>query len=177
MRPPTVNGQVPNLPRLADFAQWVVHCEPALNWTGPGDFMTAYRENRAEAVPASVESDPFASAVVAFVQDQPRQEWDGSAATLLGNLPSPAFGQRWPSDGAVLGRWLRRSEASLAAVGIAVWDSREGKARFRTLHLKATKGQGDLTLEPKQVVRVPSGAESAEAERAALVADTERRAA
>jgi len=54
--------KLPDPPRMADFAVWVVACEPALPWP-PGSFMAAYLENRAEAVELSLEADCVAVAV------------------------------------------------------------------------------------------------------------------
>ena len=60
---------LPILPRMADFAIWVVACEPSLPWP-PGSFMEAYLENRAEAVELSLEADCVAVAVREHMTDQ-----------------------------------------------------------------------------------------------------------
>jgi energy-coupling factor transporter ATP-binding protein EcfA2 len=51
------------LPRMADFARWVVACEPALPWDA-GRFLTAYTSNRACAVQAMLDGDGIAAAIV-----------------------------------------------------------------------------------------------------------------
>ena len=56
-------------PRMADFAIWVVACEPALPWPS-GSFMEAYLENRSEAVELSLEADCVAVAVREHMADQ-----------------------------------------------------------------------------------------------------------
>lgn len=50
------------LPRMADFAIWVMAAEPALPWP-PGFFMAAYAGNRSEAQELSLEADCVALAV------------------------------------------------------------------------------------------------------------------
>ena len=70
------------LPRLADFAKWSVACETAF-WR-PGTFEAAYGHNRDEAVADVIETDPVASAVLAFMHD--RTDWTGTASDLLGAL-------------------------------------------------------------------------------------------
>ena len=51
------------MPRMADFALWIVACEPAL-WP-VGTFLRAYEENRAEAVEQIIEASVVASAASA----------------------------------------------------------------------------------------------------------------
>lgn len=57
---------IPNLPRMADFAEWVVACEPALPWE-EGEFLTVYREARNDAMKSLFETDRFAQAVFRLV--------------------------------------------------------------------------------------------------------------
>ena len=51
----------PDLPRMADFAHWVIACEPAL-WK-EGDFLRAYNANILAAVESVLEASPVAVAV------------------------------------------------------------------------------------------------------------------
>ena len=51
-----------SLPRMADFAAWVVAAETQLPWE-PGEFMAAYTGNRQIGIQTALESDPVAIAV------------------------------------------------------------------------------------------------------------------
>src|SRR5262249_20763558 len=47
------------MPRMADFAKWIVACEAALPWT-TGAFLEAYETNRDEAIEVGLEASPIA---------------------------------------------------------------------------------------------------------------------
>lgn len=74
--------QLKVLPRMADFARWVVAAESALPWPA-GDFLRAYSANRRGAVVAMLDDDPVADAVRALVTPS---AWLGTAAELLAAL-------------------------------------------------------------------------------------------
>jgi hypothetical protein len=61
--------KLPELPRMADFAIWVVAAEPALPWK-PGTFLDVYSGNRAAVVEHSLEGDVVAVAVRSFMADR-----------------------------------------------------------------------------------------------------------
>lgn len=71
------------LPRMADFATWVVAAELALPWE-PGTFLAAYSRNRAAVVEHSLEGDCVAMAVRALMAN--REKWEGTASALLEEL-------------------------------------------------------------------------------------------
>jgi hypothetical protein len=68
--------QLDRLPRMADFAKWVVAAEPALPWE-PGTFIKVYAGNRADAIEATLDGDPLADLVKGF------GKWSGIATDLL----------------------------------------------------------------------------------------------
>jgi hypothetical protein len=68
------------LPRMADFAAWVVAAEPALPWE-PGQFIEAYEGNQDDAISLALDNDVVAVAIMQFMED--RREWSGSATDLL----------------------------------------------------------------------------------------------
>src|SRR5262249_50199017 len=49
------NVKLDRLPRMADFAQWITACEPALGWE-PGSFMRTYCDNLREGNQLALES-------------------------------------------------------------------------------------------------------------------------
>ena len=120
------------LPRLADFALWVVAAAPSLGMDAD-DFLKAYEQNRAAANAMAVEASPVASVVHRFTQQH--QTWMGTATQLLAalNATAPAEVDRrartWPKNPKTLSDALRRSQPNLAKVGVRVAFSRIGDAR------------------------------------------------
>jgi hypothetical protein len=115
-----------DLPRMADFAEWVVAAEPALPWE-PGAFMAAYNQNRAEVVDRSLESDPVALVVMELVRRQSYSggEWRGTptrlleALTTIANQPGMGGTDRdWPSASNKLSEKLNSLATFLRTKGI-----------------------------------------------------------
>lgn len=75
--------KIHNLPRMADFASWVMACEPALPWN-EGEFMKIYRQANEDALVDLVEDDPFANAIIRLAQSASRVEL--KATNLWGTL-------------------------------------------------------------------------------------------
>ncbi len=127
------------LPRMADFAQWVVAAEPALPWE-PGAFLEAYAGNRAESVQVALDADPVATAVQAFLRKVGR--FEGTATELLEELSSRASerevkSRSWPRNARSLSGRLRRAAAGLRSVGIDVrFGHGSGRNRTRVIHLE-----------------------------------------
>ena len=112
--------ELTELPRMADFAQWVTAAEPALEWSD-GTFLNAYQGNQAAASLTIVDGDPVAAAIRQFMEDG--EEYDGTASELLEDLEPYRPTQRgswWPTDPARLGIALRRARQPLQRVGIEV---------------------------------------------------------
>src|SRR5262249_29460767 len=91
------NVRLPALPRLADFAQWVVAAEPALGWPR-GAFLAAYQRNRADAGRLALEADCVAPILLALLSE--RGGFEGTCQGLLEMLNGRA-GDRpprgWPA--------------------------------------------------------------------------------
>lgn len=124
-----------HLPRMADFATWVVAAEPALPWK-PGTFLDAYAYNRASVVEHSLEGDPVAVAVRSFMEH--RQEWEGTPTALLDELTEIAGelvsrGKAWPKAANSLSNKLTRAATFLRAIGIEV---ERGKSGPRLLFIR-----------------------------------------
>lgn len=125
-----------SLPRMADFAIWVVACEPALPWP-PGSFMAAYMGNRSEAVELSLEADVVAVAVRAHMAD--KTEWTGKPSELYETLESyvPENTRRsksWPKAPNKLSNRLKRAATFLRAVGINIEFSKSGDRKITITH-------------------------------------------
>lgn len=110
------------LPRMADFARWVVACEPALPWE-PGGFEEAHGGNRASAVDFALESDLVANAVRDLLTE--RESWTGSATDLLKELEQYTTEQQrksraWPKTPKGLSGRVQRAATFLRTVGVDV---------------------------------------------------------
>jgi hypothetical protein len=112
--------EIAKLPRMADFACWVVAAEPTLG-CAEGAFLAAYETNRQDANDVALESSvlfPFLKAVAE------RECWLGTASELLEELRGDHnvdFRQPgWPKTPAALSGQLRRLMPSLDSAGISV---------------------------------------------------------
>ncbi len=123
------------LPRMADFAKWVVACEPALPWAA-GAFLGAYAGKRAEAVEAALEADPVAVAVKALLAET--EPWEGTATELLAALEkyvaeTTTRAKSWPKSARGIGNRLRRAATFLRHAGVEVEFVREANTSRRRL--------------------------------------------
>jgi hypothetical protein len=119
------------LPRMADFATWVVAAEQALPWE-PGTFLNAYTRNRGAVVEHSLEGDPVAVAVRSFMEH--RQEWEGTPTELLNELTDVAGelvsrGKSWPKAANSLSNRITRAATFLWAIGIEIESGYVHRAR------------------------------------------------
>jgi len=146
-RLPTVH--LDRLPRLADFALWVVAAAPALGMDA-GEFLAAYEHNRAAANAMAVEALPVASVVCRFAQQQ--RSWTGTATHLLAALNKDAppdvdrRARTWPKTAKALSDALRRTQPNLAKVGVRVAFSQSHHPR--TIDLAWTGDAGDAGDAP-----------------------------
>jgi len=112
---------------MADFAHWVIACEPALPWA-EGEFMANYVENRKEAIETAIANDPVSEAVKELIELE--GDWKGTPTALLERLEEIVGvgkagekiikSREWPQNVKTLGKRLRRSENFLRAIGIEV---------------------------------------------------------
>jgi len=120
------NVRLESMPRMADFAEWVVACAGALGWE-KGEFLAAFEENQNESKAALIENDLFALSLVEFINGPEEPVvFEGTAGFLLsilearsnitgGNMPAG-----WPKTAKGTGNKLRRIIPALRAVGIEV---------------------------------------------------------
>jgi hypothetical protein len=128
--------ELPELPRMADFAIWASACETAL-WP-EGTFWAAYNENREQTVDTVIDADPVASTVRSLMLT--RRIWTGTATDLLSALSEKA-GEKvsrskgWPDTPRALSGRLKRAMTFLRKTGITIEFHREGAARTRTISI------------------------------------------
>ena len=115
---------LPDLPRMADFAQWSVAGAPAFGWNSE-IFTRAYAMNGASAHELALEGSPILPRLMEFVQYQ--GQWSGTASALLKRLtPSWQEDQQitksssWPKTPRALSNALRRLAPNLKVVGLEI---------------------------------------------------------
>lgn len=116
---PTV--KLENLPRMADFAAWVIAAEPALGWNS-GTFLEVYARNRQAANDLALDASLVAGAVKKLMEKGP---WEGTASELLEVLTAEisekdAKAKTWPKSPLSLANVLRRLAPNLRAADIGV---------------------------------------------------------
>ena len=110
--------QLTHLPRMADFASFIVAAEPALPLP-PGTFMRAYTGNRMRAHVDKVASDFVASAIHKMLLRE--QEWVGTTTELLSQVTQRAsqpLPRSFPTSHQALTAYLRRIMPALRGVGV-----------------------------------------------------------
>jgi hypothetical protein len=133
------------LPRMADFALWVMAAEPALGWV-PGTFEQAYDANRQDTDAAALEASPLTEPLCALAT---AGGFRGTAQELLDTLRPREFtvesivdGGGLPKDVTRLAGALRRLAPNLRAVGVAVGFEREGHNGRRVIIITADAEPG-----------------------------------
>lgn len=132
------NVRLSRAPRMADFARLATAAEPSLG-LGHGDFLRAYDASRAEAVEASLDLNPLATAIRDIATSE---GWIGTATELLKKLTDTVTeqitkGKDWPKTPTALSTQLTRMTPSLRKVGIIVErPPRRGHGRTRQLRVR-----------------------------------------
>lgn len=108
--------------RMADFAQFAIAAETALG-LAPGEFLSAYRENKLESHEQALDSCPIVEPLERFMSTL--SEWSGTATELLAGLARLATDDQrthrgWPKDATRLAAQLRRVAPSLPNRGYHV---------------------------------------------------------
>jgi hypothetical protein len=129
--------QLPQLPRMADFAQVLAALDQANGWTTLADYASGAIDTAAEVI----EGDAFAVAVRDFTRQH--RKWAGTATELHELLPKPnPVPKGWPPDPTRVGHALTRCAPALRQQGIQVDKQRAGSKRERRLIF--------LSLSPSQ---------------------------
>ena len=133
------------LPRMADFAKWVVACESALGLE-PGVFMRAYLQNRATANEVALDVSPVPQELRKLVTKH-GGAYTGTASDLLTDLDELAADKTkhqkaWPKNARSLGSTLRRLAPNLRETGLELDFIREGNTGRRVVTMKM---QNDVT--------------------------------
>jgi hypothetical protein len=139
------------LPRMADFARWMVAAEPGLGWES-GTFLRAYGRNRQEANTIALEASALGEVLLRFMRGQSARVWEGIAQELLQALEEMAgeavrARKDWPKSPRSLSIALQRVLPNLRAEGVEFEElKREGSRRpFR---LRVRDAKDDATALP-----------------------------
>jgi hypothetical protein len=101
------------MPRMADFARILATVDRIQGWSTLPDYLKASENVAIEAL----EADPFAAAVVAFVETH--GAYSGSVTQLLNLLPPPeSHTPKWPKTASHASSQLRRFAPALRASGM-----------------------------------------------------------
>lgn len=136
-----------SLPRMADFAKWVVACEPSLPWE-TGRFMEVYADNRKGAIEASLDADLLAPALRELLEDH--SEWSGTASDLLAALEEIVDERirnlkAWPKSASWLSRKLKRPATFLRSIGIDIqFPDQNRTATERTITIRKSVQDDDI---------------------------------
>jgi len=111
-----------DLPRMADFASWVIAAEPACPWE-KGKFLKAYEQNRVEMIETAIEAEPVGIAILRLMEGH--TNWSGTSTELLKALEPFATNQarklaEWPKAPVVLSNRLMRLEGFLVSKGVHI---------------------------------------------------------
>ena len=127
----------PELPRLADFAQWAAAAEPALG-CAPGTFERLYARHNEAISLFALESSSIAVPILKLVRSG---TWRGTASGLLAALDQEADASErrrpdWPKGLAQFSGLLRRMAPNLRAFGILIEFTRDGHQGRRQIELR-----------------------------------------
>ncbi|MDD1776083.1 MAG: hypothetical protein LUP94_01865, partial [Candidatus Methanomethylicus sp.] len=126
------NVAVSNLPRMADFVNWVVACEPALPWE-EGKFISVYKQAAETTMVDLLECDPFAAAVIKLADDTGRTDLTPTNLWKTLNDREGIDERRiplgWPKSANGVKTKLKRFAPQLRKVGVGVEFSRNNKYR------------------------------------------------
>jgi energy-coupling factor transporter ATP-binding protein EcfA2 len=151
------NLNLGHLPRMADFARFIVAAEPAMPWKA-GEFLETYKEAREDGARILLEGDTIHALVVGIaIAGNPKpkdalttweatpNQWTGTAGDLLVRLNAARAGDKpkgWPNSARALSGHLRRIAPAMRQTGLEVEYARgggKGNARIITLRFTDPK--------------------------------------
>jgi len=159
--------ELPELPRMADFARWIAAAEHGLGLF-PGTLTAAYARNCAIVVNRTLDASPVATAVCMLMRADSAAVWNGEPTALFdvlsdGTPESTRRSPSWPKTTNALSRELRRCASFLRSVGISVeLELRTGRGSQRRRAWRLTRTEdpvlpsvvGQETLAPVPAPRV-----------------------
>lgn len=128
-----------NLPRMADFAKWIIAAEPALPWE-EGVFSASYEENRSQVVENAIEVDVVARTILQFMTKHERT-WNGTPTNfkmILDDYAAQTGWKKadWPKSPASLSNRLKQVKTFLKEKGILVEITKSGTRKITITKLE-----------------------------------------
>ena len=152
-----------NPPRMADFAEWVTACEPAMPWA-PGEFLRRYEANLSESAGRLLDSSPLVLPLQQAMAG--RTQRSVTAKELLAVLNRYAGDatcrlRSWPKSPRDLSGMLQRLASSLRTIGLDVTWAPERTNRGRIITIERTPPRPSQRSQPSpnRDDRGPSDAE------------------
>lgn len=123
--------QFSELPRMADFAEWITRCEIALNWDN-GSMIQAYNGNKDNAIETGLDGDYLASALIKILDG--KSHYEGTATNLVEKVKgvAPEVNEKYLPTTKTLKNRLTRLAPALRKIGITWEYKRKGSDGSRT---------------------------------------------
>ena len=139
---------IPEPPRMADFAHWVTAAEPAIGWES-GAFLNAYENKRKQLNEITIEANPVASAVLRLMAHAKGQEWIGTPSELLSALElytdeRTVKSKEWPKAPNALSNQLSRIAPSLQEKGILIERGKSGSRSIRIIPVEPASSEPEV---------------------------------
>ena len=134
-----------DLPRMADFAWWVMRAEPALPWEA-GRFMATYARSMENVAEEALANDAVASTLIQMLRSQKVILKEPSALLdSLNNHASVAMQREagWPRSPRGLTNKLSRLAPALRTVGIVIERKKAGGRRLVEIRIDGSQGTQD----------------------------------
>jgi hypothetical protein len=141
-----------SLPRMADFAQFVLAAEPAL-WP-IGSFMEAYEKNIKGVVEVSLQNDTVATAIEHLLEEE--NPWEGTPSQLLRALRAPdeiKRTQSWPKLPNALSKRIKRLSAFLRKANIDVEFKHSGDRKIKITKLQKSSSKPSKPSSLKKLLK------------------------
>ncbi len=153
---------VKNLPRMADFAKWVIAAETALPWE-PGAFLEAYRANRAAANTLALDASLVGQAMLELIPAG--GEWKGTSKELLAalNAKAPQNEKKpgWPGTARAMSSALRIIAPNLRGEGFSIPDDTKRARQGNVWHITRAALEKEETPPPQPPQPPPAPKQSA----------------
>ena len=130
---------VGSLPRMADFARYIVAAEPSLGLESEA-FLQIYRDHQESLDAYALEASPVSQLIIKLAEVE-REGWTGTATQLLSKLGSMQIGRipsvEIPQNPRRLSNTLRRVAPSLRNLGVLIeFGKREGGTGQRLITIR-----------------------------------------
>lgn len=141
--------ELQELPRMADFAEWVTRCEDGLDW-GRGDMLAAYNLNKDNAIEAGLDGDYLGSAIRKILDEQ--EHFEGTATDLVERIRTVAadVNEKYLPTTRTLKSRLTRIGPALRTIGITWEYKRTGADGSRTYVLDKDQEKVSELSEPSE---------------------------